>query len=241
MSKDVVTQLAPTGVVRAAINMANALLVSGRTETGDPIGVAADMARAVAERLGVGVRYVPFPNPGELADAALGGVWDIGLIGAEPQRAVNIAFSPAYVEIESTYMVPPGSSLASIADVDAPGVRIASTGRAAYDLWLERNIRHATVVRGPTLDAAFEIFARDNLDALAGLRPRLLSDQPRMPGAQILPGQFMAVQQAIGTPRANAEGAAFLRTFVEEAKATGLVARLIEKHRIVGLSVAAPQ
>jgi polar amino acid transport system substrate-binding protein len=238
MSPEVLAQLAPTGVLRAAINLSNFLLVSGRTETGDPAGVAPDMARAIADGLGVAVRYVPYPSPGVLADAALAGVWDVGLIGAEPQRAANIAFSPPYVEIEATYMVPPGSALASVADVDAEGVRISSTSRAAYDLWLERNIRRAKVIGAPSLDAAFDLFARDKLEALAGLRPRLAADVARMPGARVLPGQFMAVQQAIGTQRANAEGAAFLREFVEEAKATGLVAGLIEKHRIVGLSVA---
>ena len=238
MSKEASAQLAPNGVLRAAINMSNFLLVSGRTAEGGPVGVAPDMARAVADRLGVGLELLPFPSPGELADAALSNVWDIGLIGAEPQRAANIAFSPAYVEIEATYMVPPGSKLGSIADVDAPGVRIASTGRAAYDLWLERNIRHATVSRGTSLDGAYEIFARDKLEALAGLRPRLIGDQAKMPGARILDGQFMAVQQAIGTPRANAAGAAFLRAFVEEAKASGLVASLIARHKIVGLTVA---
>lgn len=239
MSKEASAQLAPNGVLRAAINMSNFLLVSGRTPTGDPAGVAPDMARAIADRLGVPVSYVPFASPGELADAALGGVWDIGLIGAEPQRAANIAFSPAYVEIEATYMVPPGSAIASVADVDARGIRIASTARAAYDLWLERNIRHATVVRASSLDGAFELFARDELEALAGLRPRLMVDQAQMPGARILAGQFMAVQQAIGTPRANGEGAAFLREFVEDAKASGFVAGLIRKHGIDGLSVAA--
>ena len=238
MSKEASAQLAPNGVLRAAINMSNFLLVSGRTPEGGPVGVAPDMARAVADRLGVGLELLPFPSPGELADAALSNVWDIGLIGAEPQRAANIAFSPAYVEIEATYMVPPGSKLGSIADVDAPGVRIASTGRAAYDLWLERNIRHATVSRGTSLDGAYEIFTRDKLDALAGLRPRLIGDQAKMPGARILDGQFMAVQQAIGTPRANSAGAAFLRAFVEEAKASGLVASLIARHKIVGLTVA---
>ena len=238
MSKEASAQLAPNGVLRAAINMSNFLLVSGRTAEGGPVGVAPDMARAVADRLGVGLELLPFPSPGELADAALSNVWDIGLIGAEPQRAANIAFSPAYVEIEATYMVPPGSKIGSIADVDAPGVRIASTGRAAYDLWLERNIRHATVSRGTSLDGAYEIFTRDKLDALAGLRPRLIGDQAKMPGARILDGQFMAVQQAIGTPRANAAGAAFLRAFVEEAKASGLVASLIARHKIVGLTVA---
>jgi polar amino acid transport system substrate-binding protein len=148
MLPEIAKQLAPTGVLRAAINMSNYLLVSGRSANGNPEGVAPDMARGIAEKIGVPVQYVPFPNPGALADAAGTGAWDIGLIGAEPQRAEKIAFSPAYVEIDSTYLVQSGSSLRTIADVDAPGVRIASMARSAYDLWLERNIRHATLVLG---------------------------------------------------------------------------------------------
>ena len=240
MSPEVVSELAPTGVLRAGINLGNFLLVTGRSPSGDPEGVAPDMAREIAARLGVPVEYVPFPRPGELADAAERGVWDIGLIGAEPQRAEKIAFSPAYVEIEATYLVPAGSPLQTIADVDRPGVRIAVTARAAYDLWLERNIKHAELVRSASLDAAFEQFAAEKLEALAGLRPRLLTDVEKLPGARILDGQFTAVQQAVGTARKNAAGAAFLRDFVEEAKASGLVARLIERHRVRGLTVAAP-
>jgi polar amino acid transport system substrate-binding protein len=240
MSPQVTSQLAPHGVLRAGINLSNFLLVTGRSPSGDPEGVAPDMARAIADRLGVKVAYVPFPKPGELADAAGTDVWDIGLIGAEPARAEKIAFSPAYVEIEATYLVPAGSPLAGIADVDRPGVRIAVTARSAYDLWLERNIRHATLVRSASLDGACEQFLREKLDALAGLRPRLLSDVGRIPGARILDGKFTAVQQAIGTARANQEAAAFLRDFVEEAKASGLVARLIERHKVQGLTVAPP-
>jgi polar amino acid transport system substrate-binding protein len=236
----VVSELAPTGTLRAGINMANFLLVTGKSATGDPDGVAPDMAREIATRLGVPVKYLPFKTPGELADMAGKGVWDIGLIGAEPQRAETIAFSPAYVEIEATYLVPAGSPLKAIADVDRAGVRIAVTGRSAYGLWLDRNIKHATLVRSDTLDSAYEQFARDKLDALAGLRPRLLSDVTKLPGARILEGQFTAVQQAIGTARKNTAAAAYLRDFVEEAKASGLVARLIERHKVVGLSVAPP-
>ncbi|MBN8899279.1 MAG: transporter substrate-binding domain-containing protein [Rhodospirillales bacterium] len=197
------------------------------------------MARAIAERIGVPVQYVPFARPGELADAAGQDVWDIGLIGAEPARAEKIAFTPAYVEIEATYLVPAGSPLQRIEDVDQPGIRIAVTARSAYDLWLERNIRHATLVRADSLPGAVELFQRDKLEALAGLRPGLLTDVQKLPGARILDGQFTAVQQAIGTARANAAAAAFLRDFVAEAKASGLVARLIEKHGVQGrLSVA---
>ncbi len=240
MSQEVVSQLAPTGVLRAGINLSNFLLVTGRSATGDPEGVAPDMAREIANRLGVPIKYVPFKTPGELADAAATNTWDIGLIGAEPQRAEKIAFTAAYCEIEATYLVPAGSPLKAIADVDKPGIRIAVTGRSAYGLWLDRNIRHAQLVKTDTLDSSYDKFVADKLDALAGLRPRLISDVKKLPGARSLDGQFSAVQQAVGTERKNEAAAAFLRTFVEEAKASGLVARLIERHKVVGLSVAPP-
>ncbi len=240
MSEEAITELAPSGVLRAGINMANFLLVTGAGAAGEPEGVAPDMARGIAESLGVGIAYVPFPTPGELADAAASDVWDIGLIGAEPARAEKIAFTAAYVEIEATYLVPEGSPLGTIEAVDRAGVRIAVTARAAYDLWLERNIEAAELVRAPSLDGAVELFRTEKLEALAGLRPRLLADLEKLPGARILEGQFTAVQQAVGTARGNQAGAAFLSEFVEEAKASGFVQRLIERHHVEGLSVAPP-
>ena len=231
-------ELAPHRVLRAGINLSNFLLVSAKAANGDPVGVAPDMARAIADRLGVPVRFVTYPKPGELADAAGADAWDIGLIGAEPARAEKIEFTPAYVEIQSTYLVPPGSSLQSVDEVDRSGMRIAVAARTAYGLWLERNIQHAKLVQSDSLDASFEQFQRERLDALAGLRPRLLSDVERIPGARILPGQFAAVQQAVGTLRGKQDGARFLRAFVAEAIGSGFVARLIEQHRVQGLSVA---
>ena len=240
MSPEIRAQLAPHGLLRAGINMSNFLLVTGRSASGDPEGVSPSMARAIAVALGVPVKYVAFAKPGELADEAGNDIWDIGLIGAEPARAEKIAFTAAYAEIEATYLVPAGSPLKAIADVDKPGVRIAVTARSAYGLWLERNIKHATLVQSSSLDGAFDQFVAEKLEALAGLRPRLLSDVQKLPGATILPGQFTAVQQAVGTARANTAAAAWLHTFVEEAKASGLVAKFIEQHKVNGLSVAPP-
>lgn len=236
----IISQLAPHGVLRAGINMSNFLLVTGRSASGDPDGVSPSMARAIADRLGVPVQYVPFPKPGELADRAGQDVWDIGLIGAEPARAEKIAFTAAYAEIEATYLVPAGSPITSVQDVDKPGVRIAVTARSAYDLWLERNIKQATLIRSNSLDGALEQFVNEKLEALAGLRPRLLTDVKTLPGATILEGQFTAVQQAVGTAKSNTEAAKFLRDFVEEAKASGLVAKYIGQHKVNGLSVAPP-
>ena len=240
MNEQLRSELAPTGVLRAGINMANFLLVTGRRDDGAPQGVAPDMAGAAAQRLGVEVAYVPYETPGQLADDATKGVWDIGLIGAEPARAEHIAFTAAYVEIEATYMVAGDSPVKAVADVDRPGMRIAVAARSAYDLYLTRNIQHAELVRVSGLNASYDLFVNEGLDALAGLRPRLMSDVQKLPGARLLDGKFTAVQQAIGTPRERDAGAAFLREFVEEAKAGGLVGELIERHGVRGLSVAPP-
>ena len=241
LSDEAKAQLAPTGVLRAGVNMGNFLLVTGRTPDGDPDGVSPDMARAIAARLGVPLKLVPFKSPGELGDAVGTNVWDIGLIGAEPQRAEKIEFTAAYAEIEATYLVPAGSPLQTVDEVDQPGVRIAVTPRSAYGLWLERNIKHATLVRLDSAEAVFTRFVDDGLEAIAALRPGLIEDVKRLPGARVLDGHFSVVQQAVGTAKPNAAGAAFLRTFVEEAKASGFVASLIAKHHVEGrLSVVPP-
>ncbi len=238
MLEQVVSELAPTGVLRAAINMSNFLLVTGKTASGDPQGVAPDMAAEIAKRLGVPVVYVKFDRPSHLADAAGTNVWDIGLIGAEPQRAEKIAFTPAYCEIEATYLVASGSPISSIAEVDRPGVRITVRRGAAYCLWLERNIKQAKLILSDSADGPFNQFVGEKLEAYAALKPQLLTDVAKLPGSKILPGNFMTVQQAIGTAKSNAAGAAFLLDFVAEAKKLGLVGRLIEKHNVKGLSVA---
>jgi polar amino acid transport system substrate-binding protein len=236
-----IAALAPTGTLRAAINLSNFLLVTGRGADGNPQGVSPDMARELARRLGVGLELLRYKTPGELADDAGSGRWDIGNIGAEPQRAESIAFTAAYCEIEATYLVPAGSPITTVAEVDQPGRRIASAARSAYGLWLELNIAHAEVVQVPGLDGSFDTFVEQGLDALAGLRPRLLTDVERLPGARILDGAFTAVQQAMGTPRGRDEaGFEYLRAFVEDAKASGFVAGRIAEHGVQGLSVAAP-
>ncbi|MGF1595897.1 MAG: transporter substrate-binding domain-containing protein [Acidimicrobiales bacterium] len=240
-SPEAVAALAPTGTLRAAINLSNFLLVTGRGADGNPEGVSPDMARELAAHLGVPIELVRYKTPAAMADDAPSGVWDVGNIGAEPQRAAVIDFSAAYCEIEATYLVPAGSPLTSIADVDRPGIRIASAARAAYDLWLENNLQHAELVHASGLDGSFELFVDEKLDALAGLRPRLTTDVDKLPGARVLDGRFSAVQQAMGTPTGrHGAGYEFLKGFVEEAKASGFVADLIDRHQVDGLSVAGP-
>jgi polar amino acid transport system substrate-binding protein len=234
MSQEVISELAPGGTLRAAINMSNPLLVTGSTDTGDPVGVSPDLARAIADRLGVAVSYVQFASPGEVADAADSDVWDIGLIGAEPARAERIAFSSAYVEIEATYLVPAGSPFRHIDDVDRPDVRIAVSNRSAYDLYLTRMLKHAELHRAKGLAGTVELFTGNKLDALAGLRPALNEDVKKLPGTRILDGRFTTVQQAVGTQLENTKAAAFLQNFVMEVRKSGVVASLIERHGVEG-------
>jgi polar amino acid transport system substrate-binding protein len=192
----------------------------------------------LARRLGLAIELIPYPNPGALADAAKTGVWDVGFLGAEPQRANEIDFTAAYVEIEATYLVPPGSSLRSIDEVDGEGIRIAVPTKSAYELYLTRSLKHAKLVHEKGADNAFKRFLDDKLDALAGLKPRLVTDRDNLPGSRILDGRFTAVQQAVGTPKGRDKGARYLREFVEEIKAAGVVARAIESNSVRGLTVA---
>src|ERR1700675_2805730 len=238
-SPQIVAELAPTGVLRAAINMGNFLLVTGKTPSGDPTGVSADIAAAIAARLGVPVKFIPYAKPGEIADDAEKGLWDIGNIGAEPQRAAVINFTAAYCEIEATYLVAAGAPIRGVGDVDQAGKRIAVTARSAYGLWLENNIKKAELVQFDSADAALKAFVDEKMDAYVGLRPALVGLAEKLRGSRILDGQFSAVQQAVGTPKKNTAGFAFLRDFVEEAKRSGVVASLIERHGVTGrLSVA---
>ena len=238
-SSAVISELAPTGTLRVGVNMSNFLLTRTDPATGKPAGLAVDLGRELARRLGVPIEILPYPNPGALADAAKSGVWDVGFLGAEPQRANEIDFTAAYVEIEATYLVPPGSALRSIAEVDRAGVRIAVPTKSAYELYLTRNLKHAKLVHEKGADNAFKRFADDKLEALAGLKPRLVTDHENMPGSRILDGRFTAVQQAVGTPKGRSTGARYLREFVEEIKASGLVSRTIEQNGVRGLTVAA--
>jgi polar amino acid transport system substrate-binding protein len=237
VSPAVRSELAPTGKLRVGLNMSNFLLTATDAATGKPKGLAADMGMELGRRLGVPVELVPFPNPGAVADAAKSGVWDVGFIGAEPQRANEIDFTAAYVEIEATYLVPPGSPIKAIADVDRPGIRIAISDRSAYDLYLTRHLKHAELIRARG-DDVLKRFLADKLDAMAGLRPGLVKNQEKLPGSRILAGNFTTVQQAAGAPKGRPAGAKYLREFIEDAKASGLVAKLIEKNNVHGLTVA---
>jgi polar amino acid transport system substrate-binding protein len=230
-------ELAPTGALRVALNLSNFLLVNAGAADAEPTGIAPDVGRELARRLGVQVAFIKYPSPGDLAAAAPSGAWDVGLIGADPLRAGEIAFTSAYLEIEASYLVPDGSPMGAIEDVDRAGIRIAVGDKTAYDMYLRRSLKQATLHRAQGLEGSYQLFVSERLDALAGLRPRLVQDQARLPGSRILDGSFTAIQQAIGTPLARKAGAAYLQEFVQDIKAA-LVPELIARHGVRGVSVA---
>lgn len=232
------SELTPTGKLRVGVNLGNFLLVNKDPATGELRGVVPDLAQELARRLGASVELISYAGAGQVADAASTGAWDVGFIGAEPQRAEQIAFTLAYLEIPATYLVPAGSPIQTLADADRPGVRIAVATKSAYDLYLSRNLKHATLVRAEGIAGSYDLFVGEKLEVLSGLLPRLVTETLRLPGSRILEGRFTAIQQAIGTPRAREAGAAYLREFVADIKASGLVARAIERHAVHGVSVA---
>ncbi len=232
--------LAPGGRLRAGLNFNTVLLTGRNPATGEPRGVAVDLARELGRRLDVPVDIVPYESAGALADSAATGDWDVAFLGVEPARAVEIDFTAAYVEIESTYLVPPGSPLQRVADVDRAGVRIAVSEKSAYDLFLTRTLQHAQLERAVAVEGAVKRLVDEKLDAVAGLRPVLLTFVEKIPGSRVLDGGFTTVQQGVGTPKGRDAGAAYLRSFVGDVKTSGLVAQLIEKNGVRGLTVAAP-
>ena len=227
-------ELVEPGVLNAGINLGNILLVTGERANGDPEGVSPDMARTIADRLGVTVKYNTYASPGEVADAVTRGEWDIGLIAIEPKRAEVIAFCSPYVEIQATYLVAADSKLQTIDDVDAPGVKIAVSDRSAYDLYLSRTLKHAELVSAKGLPATFEMFKAGGQDALAGLVPALKENAVNMPGSRLIPGRFTTVTQAIGTRPEAKRLNAFVEAFIQEAKGSGMVQGLIDTHGVTG-------
>jgi polar amino acid transport system substrate-binding protein len=231
--------LAPTGILRVGINFGNALLAA-KDPSGEPTGIAVSLARELGRRAGVPLEIVGYESAGRMAAAVTSGAWDVAFLAADPDRATDITFTAPYLEIDTTYLVPAGSPLRTLQDVDREGVRIAVSDKSAYDLFLTRELIHAELVRAPSPDASVDLFFARRLDALAALRPVLVDLAERNPGARVLDGRFTVVTQAVGTPSGRAAAARYLRAFVEDAKASGLVQQTIVSSGIRGVSVAPP-
>jgi len=225
-SADVVRSLAPRGTLRAAINIANPVLVQRNPVTGAPCGITIDLARELERRLGVPLEQVVIDGAGKSFEAVRSGACDIGFLAIEPARAADIDFTAAYVIIEGVYAVRADSGLATNADIDREGVRVAVNKGAAYDLFLTRSLKAATLVRA---EDSFDVFMRQGLEAVAGVKQGVARFVEASPVARMLPGRFMEIQQAMCLPKGRDAGAAWLRAFVEEMKASGFVAQAIAR------------
>jgi polar amino acid transport system substrate-binding protein len=231
-AKDAVLKdLAPTGKLRAAINLGNQVLAQTDEATGKPKGITPDLANELGKRLGVPVELVVYNAAGKVFEGSKNNAWDIGFIAIEPVRAAEIEFTAPYVIIEGAYMVPKDSPLKVNADVDSPGVRISVGVGSAYDLYLTRTIKNATVTRASMGGgkAMIDMFVNDKLEAAAGVKQPLEAYAKDHPEVRMLDGHFMEIQQAMGTPKGRLAGAEYLRGFVEEMKASGFVAEAIKR------------
>ncbi len=224
------SELVPTANLRAAINFGNPVLAGRDAATGEPCGISVDLARELALQLGVAVELVPYDGAGKVVAAIASEAWDVCFLAIDPKRAADIAFTAPYAVIEGVYLVAETSALRSNADVDRAGARVGVIVGSAYDLHLSRELQHATIVRAASSDEVMDLWVAGKLDAIAGVKPQLEAHAARVPGLRMLPGQFMAINQAMGTP--------YLRAFLDELKTSGFVARAFAKNSITGASMA---
>ncbi|WP_295976919.1 transporter substrate-binding domain-containing protein [uncultured Variovorax sp.] len=239
ISPALVSAFAPTGALRASINLGNPILAGKGPDGGDPVGVSVDLAREFARRLGVAVELVVFEKAAASVDAVKNEKADIGFFAVDPARSEGLLFTAPYVLIEGSYLVPEGSELHDNAQVDARGNRISVGSGSAYDLFLTREIKAAEIVRLQGAGPALAALRCGEVEVAAGIRQLLEGEAQRAPGVRVLPGRFMVIQQAMGTPASRgAEAQALLAAFVEEMKASGFVADALKRHRIEGASVA---
>jgi polar amino acid transport system substrate-binding protein len=230
-----VSDLAPGGTLRAAINVGNAVLAQRPAAPGgEPTGVSVDLAR----RLGVPLQLTVYDAAGKVVEAGRTGAWDIAFVALDPARASEIAQSPPYVQIEGAYLVREGSKLRSNEEVDRKGHRVVVGRNSAYDLFLTRNLQQAQIVRTPTSATVVDVFVKENHDVAAGVKQQLETDARRVPGVRLLPGRFMVINQAMASQKGREAGARYVRDFVEDVKASGFVAKALAQHNQTGAAVA---
>ena len=231
--------LAPTGRLRASINLGNPILAATDPATGRARGVSVDLASALAERLGVPLETVEFPAATKSVDAVTGGVADIGFFAIDPLRGAEIAFTDAYLLIEGAYLVRDDSPCQVNEDVDRAGTRLVVGQGSAYDLFLTRELKQAAFVRVPGAAEVVETLRARDADVAGGIRQVLVEVAERTPGLRVLPGRFMVIRQAMGLARTRGpEAEAALRAFVEDMKASGFVAESMRRHGVAGATVA---
>jgi len=236
--QNVITDLAPTGVLRVAINYGNPVLAQRHPDSPEPQGVSADLARELAKRLGLELRFLSFDAAGKVFDAVSDGVWDLAFMAVDPRRAEAVEFTDPYVLIEGTYMVNEDDAWQSVDEFDREGMRIGVGKGAAYDLFLSRHLKHATLVRGATSPDAIRLFVAGEADCAAGVRQPLEAYAAAHPGYRVLPDSFTSIQQAMAVPKGRKTAHAYLETFISEMKSSGFVATALKNSQQTAATVA---
>ncbi len=232
-----IAELGSTGTLRAAINFGNPILAK-RGPGGEAQGVSVDLAREAARRLGLPVELVLFNSAGSVVEAVKARQVDLAFVAIDPVRGVDMEYTAPYVVIEGAYLVRNNSALQRNDEVDRSGVRVAVGRASAYDLYLTRELKAATLTRAPTSPAVTDLFLAQNLEVAAGVKQQLEADAKRVGGVRLLPGRFMVIEQAMGVPKGRTAAQAWLSRFIEEMKATGYVAAALQRHAIEGAAVA---
>jgi polar amino acid transport system substrate-binding protein len=234
-----IQNFAPTGRLRASINLGNPILAGRDTATGQPKGVSIDLATEFAKRLGVPLELVVFDTAAKSVDAVSNEQADIGFFAVDPKRGEHIVFTAPYVLIEGAYLVRASSPLQANEEVDRNGTRVVVGQGSAYDLYLTRELKNATILRASSSPAVVPHFLDHGSEVAAGVKQQLEEDAKRIGGLRLLPGRFMVIQQAMGCPRSRGpEAAQVLAAFVEDMKASGFVPQALARHGIQGASVA---
>jgi polar amino acid transport system substrate-binding protein len=232
-----IADLAGAGKIRAGLSVAP-IMATKDPATGELRGVAVDLAHELATRIGVELVQVLYPRPGAVMSGLQSNAWDVAFLGIDPARAAEADFTPAYMEVDLTYLVPGESSITHIADADKTGVRIAVPRGDLVDIVLGRMLTQATLVRADTVAGAFELLRTGQADVCAEPRPNLLQDQVHMPGSRVLADRFGVNRVGIAVPKGNSGHLSYFTEFVEEAKASGLVQRAIERAGLRGVQIA---
>ena len=235
-----IAEFGATGKLRAAINFGNPILAS-RGAGGEPQGVSVELAREAARRLGLPIELILFNSAGTVVEAVKARQVDLAFVAIDPVRAADMEYTAPYVIIEGAYLVRNNSALLRNEDVDRPGTRVAVGRGSAYDLFLTRELKSATLVRAPTSPEVTDLFLAQNLEVAAGVKQQLEADAGRVGGVRLLPGRFMVIEQAMGVPKGRSAAQAWLSGYIEEMKASGFVAASLQRHGIKGAAVAPPR
>ena len=237
MNSSLQTDLTPTGKLRVGINYGNPVLATRDAASGELRGVAVDLAWELGKRTELAIEIVAFDSAGKMFDAVKAGAWDVAFLAVDPGRASEIDFTAPYVEIEGTYLIPSGAPFHRVADVDRDGVRVGVSAKSAYDLFLSRSLQHAQIVRAQSPESAIDLILSSKVDVLAGVRQTLVASSAKLPGSRVFEDRFMAIGQAMGIAKGRGEAVNYLREFVEDVKASGFVARALEKSGVSGVSI----